>query len=163
MCVCGQPVSPLAATGCRQKRILTRTQPLDSYQLQTSSIHAALKAVYGDIVALNVEAIVNAANSTLLGGGGVDGAIHDAAGSQLLEACQHLGGCDVGDAKITPGYLLKAAYVIHAVGPIWRGGRYREPQLLASCYRRSLHLAAEHIRQIPRIPVDWYGSVRLPN
>jgi O-acetyl-ADP-ribose deacetylase len=103
-----------------------------------------LRAVYGDIVALKVDAVVNAANSTLLGGGGVDGAIHDAAGPELLAACQDLGGCEIGNAKITAGFKMKARYVVHAVGPIWRGGARGEPQLLASCYRRSLELAAGH-------------------
>ena len=122
--------------------------------------YGKIDIVQGDITKLDVDAIVNAANSTLLGGGGVDGAIHRAAGAELLAECRTLGGCRPGEAKITRGYHLPTRFVIHTVGPVWRGGKHHEPEILANCYRNSSQLAVENeIKTIafPAISCGAYG------
>lgn len=122
-----------------------------------------ITVIQGDIVKLEVDAVVNAANSTLLGGRGVDGAIHRTAGPGLLEECKSLKGCATGEAKITKGYLLPAKWVIHTVGPVWQGGQKGEDDLLASCYRKSLELAREHAVKTIVFPAISTGAYNFPS
>ena len=130
--------------------------------MQRRRARALIELVRGDITKQEIDAIVNAANTTLLGGGGVDGAIHRAAGPELVAECRTLGGCRPGEAKITRGYRLPARFVIHTAGPVWRGGEHREPETLANCYRNSLQVAIENRVKTIAFPAISTGAYGFP-